>query len=41
MRTSYHNWYTNRTKYHRMAELARTREQMEDNRNKQDNKSNN
>lgn len=41
MRTSYYNWATNRTKYHRMAELARTRKEMEDNRKKEDNKNNN
>lgn len=40
MRISYTQRY-GKTKYHRMAEMARLRKQMEDNRNKQDNKSNN
>lgn len=42
MRTSYYNWYTNRTKYHRLAQMAQTRKEMEQNRTKnQENKSNN
>ena len=40
MRISYTQRY-GKTKYHRMAEMARIRKQMEDNRNKQDNKNNN
>lgn len=42
MRTSYYNWYTGRTKYHRLAQLEQTRKEMEQNRTKkEDNKNNN